>query len=474
MLRSIVLTILVICSAGGGCAVRTPAAPDRAASVRTLPAHAWPQRDADGLATLIEDVPRLVTVDRAAVMMIEGSLASGTVESSVRLVRAQRHGQGVVREIEYADGDVSELEPGERRLRFISSWAIEQSAAMRRRTSNGHGRASAMVMRAALHDARDDALAGVELRVLPPLGAEASGPPRGYVISLQSLGGDRFERPVLDALRQRGWAVIESGFPWMTWAGQVTFLRSDGQWTGAAGDFAERFDQRLAEWTYAIEAALEYLDAADPAIPTDRLCVVGFSAGGISAPTVAAGLGDRVQAVVLIGGGADILRISQTNGVTNAGLAFGALDPIEGGYQPRKLTRGELDQLSEAYLEMSQLDPYHTALALRATPTLMLHAAWDRIVPARCGRLLYERLGKPERWTFWLGHSLLFWRLPAYANSIASWVDEATANQPAPGQPHAPPAGARPIDPASLAADGEAPPARRIDPRRDPDAAALR
>src|SRR5690606_2543041 len=125
----------------------------------------------------------------------------------------------------------------------------------------------------------------------------------------------------------------------------------------------------------------------------------GCSAGAICGPTIAARLGDRVQAVVLIGGGADILRISQTNGVTNAGLAFGALDPIEGGYQPRKLTRGELDQLSDAYLEMSQLDPYHTAPALRATPTLMLHAALDKIVPARCGRLLYERLGKPERWT---------------------------------------------------------------------------
>src|SRR5690606_18867956 len=164
----------------------------------------------------------------------------------------------------------------------------------------------------------------------------------------------------------------------------------------------------------------------------------GCSAGAICGPTIAAGLGDRVQAVVLIGGGADILRISQTNGVTNAGLAFGALDPIEGGYQPRKLTSKELDQLSTQYLRMSRLDPHHTAPALCATPTLMLHATLDKIVPARCGRLLYERLGRPERWTFWLGHSLLFWRLPAYAGSVARWVDAAAPPSPALPRPAAP------------------------------------
>lgn len=466
MVRLVVLTLMLALLAGG-CVVRTPAHRDRAASLREVPASAWPQRDTGRLAPLVEDVPRLVTVDRAAVMMIDGSLARGTVESSVRLVRTRQQGWGVIRELEYVDLPAEEVEEGERTLRFISSWAVAQSAAMRRRTGDGAG-APAMIVEAALDHARDDALAGVELRVLPPL---AAGPPRGYVIALQSLGGDRFERPVLDALRQRGWAVIESGFPWMTWAGQVTFLRADGKWTGAARDFAERFDERLAEWTYAIDAALEYLGEVDPAVPADRLCIVGFSAGAICGPTIAAGLGDRVQAVVLIGGGADILRISQTNGVTNAGLAFGALDPVEGGYQPRKLTSKELDQLSEQYLKISRLDPYHTAPALCATPTLMLHAAMDKIVPARCGRLLYERLGGPERWTFWVGHSLLFWRLPAYAGAIAEWLDAVAPPAPA-AAPRSPASPTWRADPASLAIDPglDRPP----DSRSDPDWAALR
>jgi predicted esterase len=459
--------LVILCSAlAAGCAIRTPADSARADAARHLPAHAWPARDANRLAPLVEDVPRLITTDRAAVMMIDGSLAAGAVESSVRLVRTQPSARGVIRELEYVDDGPEPPEAGERTLRFISSWAVQQSAAMRRRTGNGAAptAAPASAMEAALDDARSDALAGVGLRVLPAL----AGAPRGYIICLQSLGGDRFERPVIEALRRRGWAVIESGFPWMTWAGQVTFLRSDGQWTGAARDFAERFDERLAEWAYAIEAALEYLDHIDPAVPVDRLCVVGFSAGAICGPTIAAAFGDRVQAVVLIGGGADILRISQTNGVTNAGLAFGALDPVEGGYQSRQLTSRELDQLSKQYLKMSALDPYHTAPALCAVPTLMLHAALDKIVPARCGKVLYERLGKPERWTFWVGHSLLFWRLPAYAGSIAAWVDQATEWVPALPAPSPPSAGAaeRPGLPPG--------PDRPSNPRADPDWAALR
>jgi predicted esterase len=261
------------------------------------------------------------------------------------------------------------------------------------------------------------------MTIAPPL----AGPPRGYVIWLHSLGGDRYERPVVEALRQRGWAVIESDFPWLSWSGQLTFLRADRAWTGAAADFADRFDQRLAEWAYAHEAALDYLAAADPATPTDTLCVLGFSAGAIGAPTVAARLGDRVKALVLVGGGADILRISQTNGLTNAGVAFGAMDPVEDGYRVRGLTKAEIDELSRRYLETSALDPYTTAPALCAIPTLMLHGALDQVVPSRAGRLLYERLGRPERWTFWLGHSLLFWRLPSYADNIAAWVERAVA-----------------------------------------------
>jgi len=118
VVRPFIVTLVLALLASGGCAVRTPAHPERAASLREVPARAWPDRDARRLTPLIEDVPRLVTVDRSAVMMIDGSVASGTLESSVRLVRTRAHGRGVIRELEYVDLPRDEVERGERNARF--------------------------------------------------------------------------------------------------------------------------------------------------------------------------------------------------------------------------------------------------------------------------------------------------------------------------------------------------------------------
>ena len=56
---------------------------------------------------------------------------------------------------------------------------------------------------------------------------------------------------------------------------------------------------------------------------------------------------------------------------------------------------------------------------------LLLHAAFDRIVPASTGDELYRRSGRPERWTYPLGHLGLFWWLPTQASRITAWVDDA-------------------------------------------------
>lgn len=69
------------------------------------------------------------------------------------------------------------------------------------------------------------------------------------------------------------------------------------------------------------------------------------------------------------------------------------------------------------------MDPYHTAAAIPADRVLVIQASSDRIVPTPTGDRLWERLGRPERWTFQGGHTLLFWRLDGYATDIAAWID---------------------------------------------------
>src|SRR5438876_10129366 len=69
------------------------------------------------------------------------------------------------------------------------------------------------------------------------------------------------------------------------------------------------------------------------------------------------------------------------------------------------------------------MDPYSTAPALTDKPVLLFLANMDSTVPAECGRLLWDRLGRPERYNFSLGHRLLFYTLGGQSRTIANWLD---------------------------------------------------
>jgi len=85
---------------------------------------------------------------------------------------------------------------------------------------------------------------------------------------------------------------------------------------------------------------------------------------------------------------------------------------------------GQLEALSDAYLRASKLDAYHTAQEMHDVPVLILHASTDEAVPAETGDLLYQQLGQPERWTYPIGHELIFAGLPTQATRINRWIKE--------------------------------------------------
>lgn len=244
--------------------------------------------------------------------------------------------------------------------------------------------------------------------------APATAPSRGLVVHLVSLGDQRYERAVLDRLRADGWDVltcVPRGF--------TISLLAD-----AAEDATERrlaepaalaatLDEYAGSSALAVESLVGYLDHR--AGRRRPVVVAGFSLGALAAPTVAARLGSRVEAAMLVGGGANVAQILMGGALTGDVTRF-----------VRRIVGPEaapgLAALPAAYLEASRLDPYHAAPALAGTPVLMLHGAFDAIVPAANGDLLYERLGRPDRWIYPLGHLGLFWVLPTQADAIASWV----------------------------------------------------
>jgi len=250
-----------------------------------------------------------------------------------------------------------------------------------------------------------------------------SGAPRGLVVQLTNLSGNtEWERRLTEAFHRAGWAVLASFVP-DGWALTDRMSVDRGDPPEELGRrLAEAIDDRLAEWAYGVEALLEYMAERYPQVPQTPLVGVGSSAGAISLPAVAARLAARPQgafdAVVLIGGGIDGLSVLRNTSLQNTPLRLRWADD-------KRPDRAAWERIREAYFRYSRLDGVTTCAFLRHAPTLLLHAAYDRIVDAECGEALWEALGRPERWTYQTGHlgMFIFW-VPLEIDRIVRWVEE--------------------------------------------------
>lgn len=197
-------------------------------------------------------------------------------------------------------------------------------------------------------------------------------------------------------------------------------LRSAEDVERVAAEVAAHVDTTLAENAYAAEAVLEYLAAERPDAPQNPLVVVGMSAGSLAAPAVATRLGERVGALVLVAGGADLVAISRATSLSGAAIQIRHDEQTPASPEL-------LDALNAAYLRKTRLDPYVLAPGLARTPVLLVLAVGDTMVPISAGETLYERLGRPDRTTFRLGfaepHHELFYFLPRHAREIVRWIN---------------------------------------------------
>jgi hypothetical protein len=260
---------------------------------------------------------------------------------------------------------------------------------------------------------------GTRLRLLePPAGVR----PRGLVVHIAGLGSIQFEEPLLKELLSRGWCVLRVATPRIWWYESQTYKMESWEDVEAnAVKLAASFDDLLAESAYAAEAGLAWLAEERPDLPLSPLAIVGCSAGGLIAPAVVARMPDRFDACVLVGAGANLLKVSQLSDLTDGGVKLEWKDGIR--------NMAYRDRLFSRYLELSKLDPYHTARFLRDKPVLFHSAEFDSTVPAECGFELYERLGRPDRLTSFVGHRLLFWTFPKHATRIADWLEQAVTRR---------------------------------------------
>jgi pimeloyl-ACP methyl ester carboxylesterase len=266
----------------------------------------------------------------------------------------------------------------------------------------------------------------VDLREPSPFAGEG----RGVIIWYHSLGGLLFEEACIAELQKRGWLIAVASFPWGVDPDLKLILVGEGGETGeevapAARLAARSIDRRLATAAYAAEAVRAYVYERSPMLREKALLVWGASAGSFCVPAVAARLGGSVDAAILVGSGANLLAVSQGSTFFDGGVRISY--PLEKRAESSMAEAERRKRLRQAllreYASATVLDPLATAAWLRGVPVLMLHGGTDEIVPAKLGDELWERLWRPERWTFSAGHEAMFWRLSSQAQAIADWVD---------------------------------------------------
>jgi len=223
-----------------------------------------------------------------------------------------------------------------------------------------------------------------------------------------------------DALLSRGWSVVRLVTQPSRFTERVTFDLSDDEPAEArARQVAGVIDLRLWACGAVIEAGLRVLHQDQPELRDRPRIAFGLSGGAIALPAVVGREPDRYAACIMVSGGADFMSIA----ATSAYAPFIAAARFRDGPGPAAASR--VARVAEAYRRVARFDPYALAPRLEGVPTLLVHGALDRAVPAEQGDLLWKRLGEPERWSFPVGHEWLAISLPDQFDAMLDWVDGA-------------------------------------------------
>ncbi len=250
--------------------------------------------------------------------------------------------------------------------------------------------------------------------------------PRGLAVLMPGMLGtphqfiDRFER----ALLAEGWGVLRMLVPPSRSTEHLPVPIDPGAAEEPIRTIAVELDQRTAECAYAVEAGLAWAEAIEPELVGAPRTIVGMSGTGMMLPAVLARNEDAFRAAVVIGSGANAFKILRESDYADL------LDAVRVTWTDGEPSDEELAKLDELYLRFAALDAHTLAPMVGKVPVLVIHGSADRAVPAEAGDLLWERLGKPERWATPVGHELLFVRTLLQIPQVIAWLNDRTAEAP--------------------------------------------
>jgi pimeloyl-ACP methyl ester carboxylesterase len=180
------------------------------------------------------------------------------------------------------------------------------------------------------------------------------------------------------------------------------------------------------------EPVLAWVEQQQPSLRSRPLIVVGCSGGVPAAMAFASRHVDRLAGLIFVGGFEDFEQLLARTDLNDGEATIAWRDDTPLPEQQRQFT--------EAFQANCTVDPGRLARAIPTDRVLMVQGRFDTLVPADLSDRLWQSLGQPERWKFFGGHRLLFFRLSAYSNDLAEWAEARTksfeASRLAPPAPH--------------------------------------
>lgn len=181
------------------------------------------------------------------------------------------------------------------------------------------------------------------------------------------------------------------------------------------------------------EPVLAWLEQQQPDLRSRPLIVVGCSGGVPAAMAFASRHVDRLAGLIIVGGFEDFEQLLARTDLNDGEPTIAWRDDTPLPEQQRQFT--------EAFQTNCTVDPGRLARAIPSDRVLMIQGRFDTLVPTDLSDRLWESLGRPERWKFFGGHRLLFFRLSAYSRDLADWAETRAAEFSSP--PAAPTAAAK-------------------------------
>lgn len=254
--------------------------------------------------------------------------------------------------------------------------------------------------------------------------AKPTPPTKGVILLMPGLYGT--PEPIFDLMikefRQNNWGVLRMLSQPSRFTERVRMELDPQAMEASAKSVADILGDRAGECALAAQAAWNYLEQQRPELAKLPKGIIGTSGGGMTLPTVVAREPDRYAACILIGAAADFWLIARRSAYTNDAASIDVRIKGMDKTPPEHDPAFDWRRFDELYLASCLLDSFHTAKAMHGKKVLMLQGDGDLAVPAPLGDILWERLGKPERWLYPTGHEgLVIEMVPRDIGKIIAW-----------------------------------------------------